>query len=199
MRSSNVEPFVILGILLVIIVFWLSIMSLFCLTLMRCFQRIQPQNRTLEPWTVWLRLIPCVGTIFIFIIVTKLTESLRKEYRWRRWGSRGEGFGNGGGMAYAVLNAAGHIPYIGVLFTLAAFVCFIVYWVQIANYSSRLAQPFEDRRFDDDFDDIDRDYERRRVPRADDYGDRDRGGDRIRPERRDDDLDAPDERIRAGE
>jgi hypothetical protein len=48
-------------------------------------------------------------------------------------------------MAYAVLTLCGliqftGIPLIGLLVALAAFVCWIIYWVRIAKYSSELKQ-----------------------------------------------------------
>jgi hypothetical protein len=145
-------------------------------------------------------MVPCVGIVWIFITVNKIGSSLQKEFRSRRWPTEGEGFGTGVGIAYAALALAGAIPYIGALFSIAALVCFIIYWIQISGYSSRLAQePDDDLRSDDDDADDDRDYERRRLSRADDYDDRRPRDERIRKDRRDDDFDAPDERIRSGE
>jgi hypothetical protein len=81
------------------------------------------------------------------------------------------------------------IPYLGVLFGLAALICFIIYWVQIAAFSRRLADESYDR--DRGYDDVDyrdrpyrnRDYadreERDREERHRDSGDRD-DDDRIR-------------------
>jgi hypothetical protein len=174
--------FVIVGIWFVI---WLTISIFFCLTLMRCLQRVQPRNRDMEPGSVWLNLIPCFEMVWIFITVLKIASSLQKEWRSRRCPMEGEVFGQGVGIAFAALSLAGMIPYIGVLFSIASLVCFIIYWVQIAGYSSKLAsEPYSDRIKDDFDDELDRDYERRRPPRR---------------ERRDDDGGPPDDRIRSAD
>src|SRR5262245_28771156 len=195
------EDLILLGVFSVVLTVWFIINALFCLTLMRCLQRISPRNRTMEPGLVWLNLVPCLGTIWTFITVTKLTESLRKEYRWRRWRTR-QGFGGGVGTAHATLNLIGKIPLgCSFPFNIASLICLIVYWVQIAGFSARLKEPFVDP-FDDGFDELDDDdYERRRLPRDedDDYDERDRRDGRIRRDRRDDDRDGPDDRIRAGD
>ena len=146
---------------------------------------------------VWLNFIPCFGTIWIFFTVIKIANSLRKEYYSQRWPTDGEGFGNGVGIAFAALLVIAWIPYIGGLFGIAAFVCFIIYWVQIAGYSSKLAaEPFDASRRDDYDDELDRDYERRRLPRSEPrYEPLD---DRIRSEKPPDDY-PPDDRIRSAE
>jgi hypothetical protein len=200
MRSGDEVLIVVMIVAGVIALVWFAILILFYITLMRCLQRIQPRNRDMEPGMVFLNLIPCFGLVWIFITVNKIGSSLQKEFYSRRWRTEGEGFGTSVGVAYGALICASVIPYIGSLFAIASLVCFIIYWIQIAGYSSRLAEPFDPSRVDDDYDD---DYERRRLPRADrdrDYDDdrirEDRRDDRIREERRDDDYD---DRIRAGD
>jgi hypothetical protein len=61
------------------------------------------------------------------------------------------------------------IPYIGVLFSLASLVCWIIYWVKIAGYNRQLLESKQDRY-------ADRDEDRGRA-RYDDRG-RERYGDR---------------------
>jgi hypothetical protein len=193
-REVLTVVFIIMGIAMLI---GLVIAIFFYLTLMRCLQRIQERNREMEPWQVWLNFIPCFGMVWIFFTVIKIANSLQKEYRSRRWPLEGEGFGNGVGIAFAALSIAGMIPYIGALFSIASLVCFIIYWVQIAGYSAKLAaDPYDPSRRDDYDDQLDRDYERRRLPRSEPReGPAD---ERIRSEKPPDDY-PPDERIRSGE
>jgi hypothetical protein len=145
-----------MGIFLVVMLFalaiGLTIAIFFYLTLSRCLSRIQPHNREMEPGLVWLNLIPCVGTIWIFVTVIRITNSLRREYEDRGWRTEGETFGNGVGMGLAICSLLGAIPYIGGLFGLIAFICMIVYWVQISNYSARLVEPYQGGggRYDDE-------------------------------------------------
>jgi hypothetical protein len=81
----------ILAILLIVVAIVLVISFVihifFLLTLSRCLSRIQPRYRDMEPGLVWLNLIPCVATIWIFFTVIKIANSLRKEYYYRDWDS----------------------------------------------------------------------------------------------------------------
>ncbi|VTR93056.1 Uncharacterized protein OS=Tolypothrix bouteillei VB521301 GN=DA73_000000134230 PE=4 SV=1 [Gemmata massiliana] len=143
----------------------------FLLTLQRALARCHPQNRTMEPGMVWLALIPLFNIVWEFIIVLRMSESLRNEFRDRGWHRRGDDYGHGIGMAFCGLAVASIIPYCGSLFGIAAFVCWIIYWVKIAGYSGQLLSQYDD--YDDRRDDYDR------APRArdrdhdrDDYDDR---------------------------
>jgi hypothetical protein len=178
---------VFLIIMVVALAIGLTITIFFYLSLSRCLSRIQPRNREMEPSHVWLNLIPCFGIIWIFFTIIRIANSLRKEYWDRGWRTEGESFGQGIGLAYAILMLLGGIPYIGFLFSIASFVCFIMYWVQIAGFSRRLAEePYDDRR------DYDEDYYADRKRRDEDYYD-----DRRRREVDDRDADAdPDTRYR---
>ncbi len=181
MRDDSAAVFLIVG-LVVAVVIGLTIAILFYLTLSRCLSRIRPHNREMEPPMVWLNLIPCLGTIWIFFTIIKIANSLRKEFSDRGWPSEGESFGQSVGMGYAVCAALGWIPYVGAIFGIPALVCFIMYWVQIANFSRQLEEPYEGRRrrrYEDD----DRDEDFDDLP--------------ARPRRRDEDSGPPDERIRS--
>ncbi|MFM8270771.1 MAG: hypothetical protein ACKODX_00330 [Gemmata sp.] len=157
----------------------------FLLTQQRALARCSARNRTQEPGMVWLAIIPFVGFVWIFINVIRIAESLRYEYRDRGLHARGEDYGHGIGIAYCCLAVGGIIPYIGVLLGIAAFVCWIIYWIKIANLSGQL-EGDGSARYDDwdagDEDDEDR-RPRRRSARG---GEEDDSGDRRKPwERRD--------------
>jgi len=42
-------------------------------------------------------------------------------------------------LAMCILAIISIIPYIGILFGLAGFICWIIYWVKISGYSAKLA------------------------------------------------------------
>jgi hypothetical protein len=46
------------------------------------------------------------------------------------------------GLAYCILGVCGFIPIVGIITSIAALVCWILYWVKISNYSAELAVPF---------------------------------------------------------
>ncbi|MDY3556055.1 hypothetical protein R5W24_005218 [Gemmata sp. JC717] len=158
----------------------------FLLTLSKALHRCHPDSRTMEPGMVWLALIPLVGIAWIFVNVLRVAESLRNEFRYRRWHRRGEDYGYGIGLAYCCLMLASIIPYCGSLFGLAGLVCWIMYWVKIANLSRQIERPYRgsdwDDEEDDEYDDDDDDRPRRRA-RDDEYDD---GDDRPRRRDRDD-------------
>jgi hypothetical protein len=162
---------IFIGVVCVALVVGLVILILYLLTLSKALSRCRPANRTMEPGQVWLNLIPLFNIVWQFITVTRVAESLKNEFYDRGWDDRGD-FGKSVGTAYCVLNLAGFVPFIGGLFSLAGFVCFIIYWVKIAGHSKELAgdgggyndyddRPRKRRSRDDDYDDYDDDYDRR--------------------------------------
>jgi len=185
MRGGNDEEFltIFIVIMLIAIAIGLTVAIFFYLTLSRCLSRVQPHNRDMEPGQVWLNFIPCFGMVWIFITILRIASSLRKEFEDRGWRSDSESYGQNVGLGYAICALLGAIPYIGFIFSLASLVCFIMYWVQIANFSRQLMEPYEPRRrrFDDEEDDLDDD--RPLLPR----------------QRKDDENGPPDERIRASD
>jgi uncharacterized BrkB/YihY/UPF0761 family membrane protein len=196
MRNDDAVPFIFICILGIAIIIGITIQVFFLLTLSRCLSAIRPRNREMEPGLVWLNLIPCVPIVFNFFIVLKIASSLKKEYRSRRWRTEGEGFGSGVGLTYAICSVIGLIPYAGALAAIPGFVCWIIYWVQIAGYKTKLesrsAKDLPEDDFDDDFD----------APRRSSRRDEDEPDDRYRSDRprrpRDEyDDDEPDDRIRA--
>lgn len=173
------ELFTILLIVFVVVVLVIAIVIqvMYLLTLSRALRRCHPRNRTMEPGQVWLNLIPCFSIVWLFITVQRIAESLDNEFYDRRIRADGD-FGKNLGVTYNVLNLMGAIPYIGAIFSMAGFVCWIIYWVKIAGYSRQLRMDDED------------DYGRERDEGDDDdYDRRDRRGRRDRDDDEDDDYD----------
>jgi hypothetical protein len=146
-------------IILVALAIGITIQVFYLLTMSRCYSRIAPRNRRMEPGLVWLNLIPCFANIWIFFTTIRLADSLQAEFRWRRL--RGDGdFGRTLGITYPILALLGVIPYLGALCSLASLVCWIIYWVKVAGYSRELLADANDRAAEDEYDD-DQDWERR--------------------------------------
>ncbi len=78
----------------------LMIHILHMISLSRCLQQVRPRNRNMEPAHVWFSLIPIFNVVWVFIVVNRVASSLRREYRDRRWSSRGEDFGQTLGITY---------------------------------------------------------------------------------------------------
>jgi hypothetical protein len=172
------------GVVIVSLAIGLAIQFFFLSTLARALKQCAPRNRTIEPGQLYFNLIPCFNLIWTFIIVNRMTESLRNEFRDRGLRPQ-EDYGQSIGTTYAVLVVCSMIPYLGSLIGIGALVCWIIYWVKMAGLGREL-QEAESYRDDDD-----RDYRRRYdedddPPRRSrqDRDDTDEDDDDYRPKRR---------------
>lgn len=121
---------IVLAILVVPGVFYI-------LSLKRALEKCSPASRTMDPGMAWLLLIPLFNLVWQFIVVGHMARSLGNEFRSRGIPAEPEP-GKSLGMAMCILGACGMIPILGVLASLAGFVCWILYWVRIAEYTRRL-------------------------------------------------------------
>ena len=116
-----------------------------------------------------------------------MPESLRNEFKDRRWHRRGEDYGEAVGKWYAICTVVSIIPFVNYVAGPAALILWILFWVKVAGCSGQFAR---DEGYDreDDYDD----RPRKRSRRDDEYEDDDED-DRPRGRRRDDDYDDEDE------
>jgi hypothetical protein len=114
---------------------------LFLLSLQKALQRCAPESRTASPGQVWLLLIPLFNIVWIFLLVGKISSSLRNEFLRRQIPLPEAEPGKTLGIAMAVLNLTSVIPLVGLVTGLAGFVCWILYWVKISGYSKQIAAP----------------------------------------------------------
>ena len=112
-------------------------------------KNIQLQHRKMNPGEVWLQLIPIFGLVWQFIVVTRISESIRRELSTNTFS-----FENNAayddfdspkptysmGIAYCVLFCCSIIPLIGAIIALAGLVCWIIYWVQLSEMKNKLVQ-----------------------------------------------------------
>jgi hypothetical protein len=108
----------------------------FLLTLQRALMLCAPQNRTLSPGKVWLCFIPLFNFVWLFIVISRVSRSLEREFESRQ-GPPGD-YGRSIGLAYCILGVISVIPIVGMLTGPASTACWIVYWVKISNYSRTL-------------------------------------------------------------
>ncbi len=107
----------------------------FLLNLRDLLRHVAPHNRMMRPDQVWLNLIPLFNLVWIFITIIKVRDSVRYEFQSRNWAQNGD-FGYGVGLAAAILSIVSWGPL-----GLAAFVCWIIYWVRTSELKNQLAQP----------------------------------------------------------
>ncbi len=143
--------------------------------LSRCLQQVRPRNRDMEPGHVWFSLIPIFNVVWVFIVVNRVASSLKREYRERRWNSRGEDFGQTLGIFYCACAVTAFLPVIGKFIGIVGLGCYILHWVKIAGYRKELASEPNSDYDDDDEDDYDERPRRRsrKVAREGDGYERD--------------------------
>ena len=175
--TGGAEVFIVIFVLayIVMLAAAIAVNILYLLTLSRVLRQCAPRNRTMEPGQVWLNLIPGFGLIWMFITVSRVSESLDDEYYDR--GLRRDGdFGKNLGTTYCILIVCCFIPYVGSLAAIAALILWIMYWVKIAGYTRQLSEGDSYREERDDY------RRRRRDEQLD--SDRRRRDDDDRPSRR---------------
>ena len=117
---------VVFGIIFLI---GLAITAFVCWLLMRCFQRIPAQFRTMEPAHVWLLMIPCFNLAWVFFVYQKLPESFKNYFNAVGRHDVGD-CGKQLGMWYCICFVGSLIPYLGALAALASFVLLIMFLIK---------------------------------------------------------------------
>lgn len=144
---------------LIIFAVSLYVACLYLRTLSRAVRACSEKNRAIEPGDVWLMLIPFFNIVYSYIVVNRVADSLKSEYKRQRYDDT-QGFGRGVGLAFLICNQVAALfalsvlivpsplALVGNLLSLAALVCWIVHWVQIAGYSRvlRASRAFERER-----------------------------------------------------
>jgi len=112
----------------------------YALTLHRALARCAPESRAMEPGMVWLMFVPLFNLIWNFVVVNRVSDSLEREFH-RRGAAGPVDTGRGVGIATCALICVSLIPLLGILTSLIALVCWILYWAKVANLSGRLLPP----------------------------------------------------------
>jgi hypothetical protein len=134
MQEANHPILAGLGILtLVLIIFVIMLVPkiFYLLTLQKALNRCSPECRAMNPGMVWLMLIPLFNLVWQFIVVLNMAKSLGAEFRKRGLPEEPEP-GQTMGLVMCVSSLLCGPVYI---------VFWIIYWVQIAGFSSKLAAP----------------------------------------------------------
>jgi hypothetical protein len=104
-------------------------------------KKIPQQFRKMEPGMVFLLLIPCFSTIWLFFVNLRISDSFKAYFDSKNDTSVGD-CGKQLGLWAAILNAAGvvfsWIPLFGQLFPLAGLVLFILFLVKINTLKSQI-------------------------------------------------------------
>jgi hypothetical protein len=123
---------------LVFVAFFLAIMVFYLLTLQKALNRCAPENRAMAPGMVWLQIIPLFGLVWQFFNVINIAKSLGAEFQKRGMAEDPQP-GKTLGLVMCILGCCSIIPLLGFICAIGALICWIMYWVKIAGYSSKLA------------------------------------------------------------
>lgn len=130
----------------------------FLLTQYKTLKVVRPENRLMKPGQVWLQLIPLLGQIWQFWVISRIAGSIRKEIEFEEEDSI---LGSSDlrvveqlskrptlaiGIAYGILYSIGVfinlfssmgpdslLDIAAALMMLAGTVCWIIYWVRVAQ------------------------------------------------------------------
>ncbi len=116
---------------------WPTSLSLFGTVLNKC----SPTSRTMSPGSVWYLLVPLVGIVWNFFVVSALANSLGNEFRLRGTPTAESKPGKPVGIAMAICGALIIVPLLNIMIALPALILWIAYWVKIAGYSRQLNLP----------------------------------------------------------
>jgi len=139
MGSVGPVELVLWGLILIVFLIPLLPKIFYLLTLQKAFNKCAAGNRTMSPGLVWLLLIPLFDLIWHFFVVRNIADSLGREFQARGVAAEPNP-GRELGYAMCALNAAIVIPFIGILAALAGFVCWVMYWVKVSQFSAKLDQ-----------------------------------------------------------
>ena len=124
----NLVPLAVFAILVCIM---LVTTVFYCLSLQKALNRCSPECRAMNPGMVWLLLIPLFNIVWQFIVVLNMAKSLAAEFR-KRGMAEDPNPGQTLGLVMCIANlVCGPVGLI----------CWIIYWVKIAGYSSMIASP----------------------------------------------------------
>ena len=129
---------VLLIAMLIVFVILLIPAIFYILTLQKALNRCAPENRAMAPGLVWLLLVPLLNIVWGFFVVINMSKSLGAEFQKRGIAEEPEP-GKKLGLIMCILVCCGLIPILGAFCSLGALVCWILYWVKIAGFSSKLA------------------------------------------------------------
>ena len=112
----------------------------YLITLQNTLKEVSSENQKMPPSNVWLILIPLFGMVWGFIVVNRIADSLKAEFSKRNVQVDEDRPGYSIGLTYCILICCSIIPVLGGLAGIGGLVCWIIYWVKIAGYKTKLQQ-----------------------------------------------------------
>ena|SRR5690606_30575686 len=131
----------------------LLINAFFCLTLVKTLNNVKEENRTMQPPSIWLYMIPVFNLYWLFIIVFRMASSLKNELLSRDY-EVDENPGYPSGLAAAVLPfvmyllyviefyvvSVPYLPYAVGFLGILRVIFFVQYWMKMGWYRKVLEE-----------------------------------------------------------
>lgn len=122
----------------------------FLLNLQGALSQCAPETRRMPPGQVWLILIPLFGIVWMFVVVSRIADSLAAEFKRRQLPLDSARPGYAVGLVMSIAGCGGIIRnigkywqiqelyWMGIVIAFVMIVLMIVYWVQVAGYKKQL-------------------------------------------------------------
>ena len=124
-------------LVLIIVAILLVPAILYLITLQNTLKAISPENRKMEPGMVWLLLIPVFSMVWNFIVVDRMADSIQAELR-KKGTNIAERPAYNVGIAMSIIFCIGWVPFIGSLASIGGLICWIIYWVKVAEFKRKI-------------------------------------------------------------
>ena len=130
-RFGNLGVFLIVGCILLLPAI------LFVIAIQKTMRAISPHNRKFEPRLAWLIIIPLVGNVWVFMMASRLSQSIELELKERNVPVKKNPV-LFIGMSFAIVQVLAFVPVVNYFTRSAWFICFFIYWYQVAVYKRKL-------------------------------------------------------------
>jgi hypothetical protein len=125
-------------VIMIMLLLFLLPFILYLVTLQNTLKEIKPENRKMQPGEVWLMFIPLFSLVWHFIMINRISDSLKLEFNSRGIQTNENRPGFGIGLAQCILFCCGIIPVLGILSSIAGLICWIIYWSKIHGFKTKL-------------------------------------------------------------
>ena len=126
---------VIVGLITLVVV--LAIKALVCYLLSLCISRVPEQFQLIEPWQVWLLMIPCFDLYWNFVVFAKIPQSFQAYFASIGEPRNGD-CGQQLGFWLAICGVAGIIPGVSSIAGPAALILLIILLVKFFDLRKQI-------------------------------------------------------------
>jgi hypothetical protein len=129
----------VFGMILLFYIPWVF----YLVTMHKALNRVAQERRKTTHTIIWLNLIPLVQFVTHFFMVSGIADSLADEYYARKLPLSDQRPGYTMGLVTSIMLVLSMVPWLGLIFSMVFLVTWIIYWVQIAEFSRAIANPPE--------------------------------------------------------